>query len=47
MYLQPEMHIRTIFSLAIEGRLTAHDLPGLDAFAEFENLELISVHGYR
>ena len=34
------------FSLAIEGRLTVCDLPGLEAFAEFEILEIIPAHEF-
>ena len=47
--LQSEMHTNHIstawdahepfFSLAIEGRLTLHDLPGLQAFAELKTLK--------
>ena len=53
-YLQPEMHTNHIsadahepfFSLAIEGRLTVHDLAGPEAFVEFEILEIIPAHEF-
>ena len=40
------MHTNHFFSLAIEGRLTVHDLAGPKAFAEFEILEIIPAHEF-